>query len=111
MDDLPPGSLVAAGGWCAPTEATYDIFANPDFYWDCVDWDRVRQAFETGVVPELVEPDPWYWLPTISFSRGNHLNFDSVQSATTLGGTDEPEHQDHPGRARRWRARRGGGRS
>ncbi len=75
-----PGVLTAAGGWCAPSGAVYDIFTEKIFLWDCVDIERVADAFAFGVVPELVEPDPWYWLPKISVSRGNPIRFDSVQS-------------------------------
>ncbi len=77
---VPPGVLVAAGGWCAPSGAVWDIFTEIIWDWDCVDIERVADAFAFGVVPELVETDPCFWLPKFTMPRGNPIRFDSVQS-------------------------------
>lgn len=65
-------SLIAAGGWCAPSNTIWDLMTAPrDIYWDDVDMTRVARIFETGVYEPVPEPEhAWLSLPTIRAARG-----------------------------------------
>lgn len=64
-------SLVAAGGWCAPSEDIFNVCTgNSEIYWDHVDMTRIARIFETGIYEPLPRYDEWLSLPTIYMSRG-----------------------------------------
>ncbi len=69
--------LIAAGGWCAPSETVYDLLCGPrEFDWDYLSddaWSRVVAA-ANGCYPPLTDEDRrrrgQIVLPEISVSRG-----------------------------------------
>lgn len=67
-----PGALIAAGGWCAPSDTTWNVFSSdPHFNWDYVNIARIAKIFETGIVtPKPPPPKLHETFPKLQISRG-----------------------------------------
>ena len=64
QDRLPSGDLVAAGGWCAPSETVYEItdIACPDMLWDIPEVQLNRGGLRYFRTPTLdVSALTWTW--------------------------------------------------
>lgn len=69
--------LVTAGGWCAPSEAIFNLDHVPPFDWEYVDWTHVVDCYNNGYSVKPLPPKWWEALPEITMSRGPiEWNFD-----------------------------------
>jgi hypothetical protein len=64
IDELPEDTLTAAGGWCAPADQTYGLFADftPDPNWQRppIDWDDPENDIDWGWIARLVSGEARY---------------------------------------------------